>query len=128
MQTTDTKVHLPLLHCKVTMRHYLYIFILQHFQSICLIISCESPNYSYYKSNWKWQISKTIEVSEVPDMSKESLDSPGGTSFDPIFKAGLPLSENFDGLSLLGAEIFAFGICLENRTKLLIQFSLTSYI
>ena len=26
------------------------------------------------KSNWKWQISKTITVPEVPDMSKESLE------------------------------------------------------
>ena len=33
----------------------------------------ESPNYSQCKSNWKWQISKTIAVPEVPDMIKESL-------------------------------------------------------
>ena len=33
--------------------------------------------------------------------------------------SGLPLSENFglNGLSLTGAEIFAFEICLENCTK-----------
>ena len=29
----------------------------------------------------------------------------------------LPLSENFDGWSLLGAELFAFEICLENCTN-----------
>ena len=28
---------------------------------------------------------------------------------------GLPLSENFDGLSLTGAELLAFKICLENH-------------
>ena len=31
--------------------------------------------------------------------------------------SGQPLSENFDGLSLTGAEIFAFEICLEYRTN-----------
>ena len=34
-----------------------------------------------------------------------------------IWDSGLTLSRNLDGLSLTGAEIFAFEICLENRTN-----------
>ena len=40
--------------------------------------------------------------------------------YDDLFckrDSGLPLSENFDGLSLTGAEIFAFEICLEICTN-----------
>ena len=39
------------------------------------------------------------------DMERDNRDS------------GLPLSENFDGLSLTGAKIFTFEICLENYTN-----------
>ena len=44
------------------------------FQPYHMIISYKSPIYSQCKSNWKWQISKTIAVPKVPDMSKESLE------------------------------------------------------
>ena len=41
------------------------------------------------------------------------LDSPGRLQ---SWDSGLPLSENFDGLSLKEAKIFSFEIGLENRT------------
>ena len=35
----------------------------------------------------------------------------------PLWNSDLPLIENFDGLFFTGAKIFAFEICLENRTN-----------
>ena len=41
--------------------------------------------------------------------------------------SGQPLSENFDGLSLTGAEIFTFEICLENHTNFEKKYSVLTH-
>ena len=44
------------------------------FLSTCWIITIDSPSYFKCKLYWKLQNSKTIKVSGVPDMTKESLE------------------------------------------------------
>ena len=110
-------------------------FVRRHLLTCVPAICYERPSYSYCKSNWKWQISKTIEISEVPDIPLDFRDESQIIKWFwrevvlicrevqvwmPFFKAETLayLSANFcDGLSLIGAEIFALEICLDNHNN-----------